>query len=107
MGQVPVAEVFEVTVVRSETVVDLAVSGEIDIETIGRFDRALTAAVLEATGDLNVDLSNVGFMGSVGINALIEHRRLAAQRGVRFRIVGASRRAEYVLELMGLAAYFQ
>lgn len=107
MGQVRVADVLEVTIVRSGTDVELTVSGEIDIATVERFDRALTAAVLEATGAVNVDLSDVGFMGSVGINALIEHRRLALQRGVRFRIVAASKRAEYVLDLMGLTAYFQ
>jgi len=62
---------------------------------------------LEAPDAVNLDLLGAGFVGSVGVNALIQVRRLAADEGVKFWIVKASRRVESVLDLMGLAEQFE
>jgi anti-anti-sigma factor len=107
MGELNMADALDVAVVRSKGSVDIAVSGEIDIATVGRFRLALTNSVLDSPGAVNVDLLGVTFIGSVGINALIHVRQLASTNGVTFRIVKASRRVESVLELMGLSDRFQ
>lgn len=50
--------------------------GEIDLSNIDAFDRALTAAAIEAAGGdrkLRVDLSAVEYLDSAAINALFNH----------------------------------
>lgn len=106
MGETNMTSGLDVTVVRSEGSIDVAVSGEIDIATVDRFREVLRGALLEAPASINLDLLSVGFMGSVGINTLIEVRMLAVSRGIGFRIVKASRRVESVLDLMGLSEHF-
>jgi stage II sporulation protein AA (anti-sigma F factor antagonist) len=97
---------LEVTVGKSNGGVEVAVGGEIDIATVDRFRRALRDAVFETEATVNVDLLEVRFIGSVGINALVGARQLALDEGVAFRIVKASRNVEHVLDLMGLTGYF-
>jgi anti-anti-sigma factor len=107
MGDLKVADGLDVSVDRSEGNVDLAVGGEIDIVNVDRFSHVLTDAVLETRGTVNVDLSDVSFVGSEAISTLIQVRKLSDSKGVRFRIVKASRRVESVLGLMGLDGYFE
>jgi anti-sigma B factor antagonist len=106
MGDLKVGDGVGVDVVRSEGTVELAVRGEIDIVSIEGFRQALRDAVLEGPRVVNLDLSDVRFVGSEGISTLIEVRKLADRNQVKFRIVKASKRVGSVLELLGLAGYF-
>jgi len=61
--------------------VTLAVSGEIDLATVGALRDALERA-LGLSNDVWVDLSDVEFMGSMGLTALVtSHHALNRRRG--------------------------
>ncbi|HEX6395738.1 MAG TPA: STAS domain-containing protein [Acidimicrobiales bacterium] len=101
---------LDINVAEIDGSVDLAVGGDIDLETSHRFNRALRDAVFEAVQAhkaVNLDLSQVTFMGSTGISSLVQTRQLALDEGVTLRIVEASKQVKRVLELMALNDYFR
>jgi anti-anti-sigma factor len=79
----------------------LAVSGSIDLTTREDFFNAGLRA-LDTEETLVLDLSEVEFMDSVGIGAIIELARVAASQGKGFVVSGRSRRVQRVLEATGL-----
>jgi anti-sigma B factor antagonist len=84
----------------------LSISGEIDATTRDDFARALRDAIFASQRVVGLDLSDVEFIGSDGINVLVRMSTLAAEEGISLRIVKASKRVERVLDLMGLENYF-
>jgi anti-anti-sigma factor len=81
----------------------LAVGGEVDLATVGRF----RAALLEAQGSprVLVDLSDVTFLDSSGVNALLAaYHRVPA--GGELRVVGLRPNVRKVFEITGLLALF-
>ena len=83
--------------------VRLAVSGEIDLTTVGDLRRTVDATIGE-TGVARVDLDLAGltFLDSRGTMALIETRRLARSCRVTFRIVNATGTVLRVLTALGV-----
>ncbi|MDI6100351.1 STAS domain-containing protein [Actinoplanes sp. NEAU-A12] len=88
---------------RSEKVVHVVVSGEIDMETVDAVRRAVTEA-LRTTGveDVLVDMAGVTFCDSSGIAVFDETYQTAAEQGVRFRLFGVRPGVRRVLEIVGL-----
>ena len=80
----------------------VAVSGEVDIETVGDLRTALAEAI--ATGDeaIDVDLTGVSFIDSTGLSALMEAKKTAAGRAT-VSLVAASHPVSRLLEITGLA----
>ncbi|RZU53664.1 anti-anti-sigma factor [Krasilnikovia cinnamomea] len=82
----------------------IVVRGDVDASV----DEAL-AAVIVATVEqcqvavLVIDLAQVSFLGAAGIRALLRGRDAAAERGYRYRVVGAHGIAQYVLRVSGVA----
>ena len=105
MGENQIVDDLEITVAESKGSVNLVVGGEIDVTTLDRFDRALRDAVYKAD-EVNLDLSEVTFIGSVGVNSLIRAHQLAVEENITLRILRASTKVERVLELMDLTEYF-
>lgn len=97
---------LEITIARSKDSVELAVGGDIDVKTFERFNRVLRDAVYEAHQTVNLDLSQVTFICSVGIGSLVSARHLAVEEGVTLRIVKASDKVDLVLDVMALGDYF-
>ena len=97
---------LEITIAKSKDSVELAVGGDIDLKTFERFNRVLRDAVYEAHQTVNLDLSQVTFICSVGIGSLVSARQLAVEEGVILRIVKASDKVELVLDVMALGDYF-
>ena len=55
----------------------ISVSGEIDLATVGALDAAVTRAISAGAADLWVDLTDVEFIDSTGLTALVRaHRAL-------------------------------
>jgi len=81
----------------------VAVAGEVDLASSPGVESAIGAAVdaAGATGVV-VDLSQVTFLDSSGINALLNGRRLAEGHGVGYVVVGAQGQVLTVLELTGV-----
>ena len=66
----------------------LAVAGEVDIATSARLDVAISESV--DAGDLTqvlVDLDQVTFLDSTGIQVLLDGRNRATERGLAFRVL--------------------
>jgi anti-sigma B factor antagonist len=81
----------------------IASEGEIDVSTVGAFRNALSEAARAGADRLVIDLSEVTFIDSSGLGALVEaHNRL--RRDHRQLVVVAPRgtSAAVLLELAGL-----
>jgi anti-sigma B factor antagonist len=80
------------------------VSGEIDLQYADR----LRDAGLEAAADsgLSMDLSNVSFIDSSGLAALIEINDTMARRDQVLTLVAPSRSVRRILEVTGLNSTF-
>lgn len=82
-----------------------AVSGDLDLASAESFIDSATASVGEGTA-LRLDLSEVTFMDSTGLGALITLRNLMADRGGSLVLVSASSAVSRVLELTGMSDVF-
>jgi anti-sigma B factor antagonist len=67
----------------------VAVAGELDLASVGRFRSSIEAAFTDAAELVVADLSEVTFMDSSGVHALVGARSRAAAHGVRFVVVPA------------------
>ena len=103
----PGPEVLDATLSRPypDTAV-LAVRGEIDTLTAASFTAA-TDELLSTSGDVLVmDLTEVRFLASSGLAALISAAHRVEDRGIRLRLVITSRAVRRPLEITGTAALF-
>lgn len=82
-------------------------SGEIDLASVPRLTelirQRLTAAVLQA---LVLDLSEVTFLGSCGMELLVHAQRRAEHRGIDMFVITGSRAVDRMLELTGMTDRF-
>ena len=81
--------------------VHLGVAGDIDLDTRDQFDLALSEAVAAAGDSVTVDLSEVAFMSSEGVNSLVRARRLAHRHAVDVTVVAPTSCVRLVLSVMG------
>ena len=82
--------------------VRIAVSGEIDLTTVGDLRRTVDATIGEAgVARLDLGVAGLTFLDSRGTTALIETRRLARSRRVGFRVVNATGTVLRVLTALG------
>jgi anti-anti-sigma factor len=79
----------------------LAVSGEIDLSSAGRFAQELTSVVGDG-GTAMVDLSAVTFIDSSGVRELLAANRLAAALGGQLVLADPSAACRRVLEISGV-----
>ena len=77
----------------------LALSGEIDIATVGKMREALARGAAAGVGEIWVDLTDVGFMDSTGLTALVHARRDGVPRLSLICPAGPVRR---VIEIAGI-----
>ena len=81
----------------------VAVAGEVDLSSAPGVESAIEEAVDAAgTTGVVVDLSQVTFLDSSGINALLHGRRRCDDHGVGYQVVGAQGQVLEVLELTGV-----
>jgi anti-anti-sigma factor len=99
----PAARSFQLLEIRSRRVGDwvvLAVRGEIDLATGPQLRATLTDTLRAEPAGLVVDLSDVAFLGSTGLSALIEVSD--ALGPTRLRIVASTSPTLRPIELTGL-----
>jgi anti-anti-sigma factor len=80
----------------------LALAGEIDLHFAPVLRALLEEKHEKAAEALVLDLSEVGFIDSTGIAAIIAHLRSAAQFGVKFVIGGMSQAVKEIFEVINL-----
>ena len=80
----------------------LALAGEIDLHFLPIFRALLREKRDEPPEALVLDLSEVAFIDSSGIAAIIEHLRTTTQAGSRFVIGGMSEAVKDIFEVINL-----
>lgn len=78
-----------VSVTRQGSVVVIAVSGELDLATTPELRRAMDDALADVPAAVVVDLSELLFIASVGIAALMWAQTQTAANGIWFAVVAA------------------
>ncbi|MEV5611160.1 STAS domain-containing protein [Streptomyces sp. NPDC052225] len=89
---------FTIHVIDTGDSVLLAACGELDVHTAPGLDRALTPL---HTRRCELDLFDVPFADSSGINLLIRHQRRAAAAGGSLHVIAVSRPVRRVLDISG------
>jgi anti-sigma B factor antagonist len=84
----------------AETVVRL--SGDIDMSNVDAAREQLALAVATARHGVIVDVSDVTYLDSTGIGALVQARSEAHRIGLSFELSGVSARIARVLQILGL-----
>ena len=79
------------------------VVGEVDLATSPQLRECLTGLV----GDVDVDLSEVAFLDSSGLNALIGSKKHLTATGGTLRLHGAQPQVRHVFDVMGMADWFE
>ncbi|MGB3440507.1 MAG: STAS domain-containing protein [Actinophytocola sp.] len=89
---------------RLDGAVVVEVAGEVDLDSASRLRETIAVALDEAEGDnCVVDLTDVTYLGSAGLTALLEASRDAEARQERLRIVvDGNRPVIRAIELTGL-----
>jgi anti-anti-sigma factor len=69
--------------------ITVSASGELDVDTQGRLRSELESALHSAGkgGLVVLDLTDLSFMGSVGLGVLVVIHRMATRSGTRFEII--------------------
>jgi anti-sigma B factor antagonist len=95
---------MRITTTTDEGVTFLAISGDIDLATSDEVREAGEKALSELCSTLRIDLSEVGFLDSTGLGALVSIRNAAGSRPVV--LDNATRPVLRVLEISGLDQVF-
>lgn len=89
--------------VRAEGALVLAVSGEVDLDTADKLREAVLGTFTEQPTSVRVDLTDVSFLNSSGLNALLAGLKRADEDGVSYAVVNAQPDVHKVIEMVGLA----
>lgn len=98
---------MEVNVETFKRVDLITVSGRIDSSSVSKLEETLNKLFEDGRRNLVIDLSDVHYMSSAGIRALVSAKRSAARGlGGGVRLVNPSERVGEVLDLAGLTSFF-
>jgi anti-sigma B factor antagonist len=86
------------------------ITGALDWEAstafVLRVARAVDSAVAQRADELAIDLSEVEYVDTAGLRALIEGKRHAGEAGLGFRLVRVPTRVLRVVEMAALSRFF-
>lgn len=82
--------------------ITVALSGEVDLATAGQFEAEVERLVTTGVRQLIVDLGEVTFCDSTGLNALVRARHLCETKGGTLRITRPRGEVAEVLSISGL-----
>ncbi|MEV4093939.1 STAS domain-containing protein [Streptosporangium saharense] len=89
-----------------EVILLVALAGELDYTNAERFRHDLHEAVGSEPRDLVIDLTELTFCDSTGIQVLLGVRRLVQARGRRIALANPHQRLKRLFHLTGLAEAF-
>jgi anti-sigma B factor antagonist len=84
----------------------LTVAGEVDVEHVERLVETALATIAGGSHTLLIDLSQVTFIDSIGLGALIRIRNAAGDAPDALTLANPSPRVIRLLELTGLSEIF-
>lgn len=82
--------------------VTVALHGEVDVATVDQVRAALTDAITARPRTIEVNLSDLSFIDSTGLGALIFGFQRCRDAGIGFRLVRPSRGVRQILVLSGI-----
>jgi stage II sporulation protein AA (anti-sigma F factor antagonist) len=83
-------------------VILIEVEGEIDAHTARKLDKTLNDLLAEGHSRLLLDASQMGFISSAGLRAIVFAQREASQRGGQVRVCGLNPQTRRIFEMAGL-----
>jgi anti-anti-sigma factor len=86
-------------------VVVVRMTGEIDGSTGDLVGEPLFSCLDTASNPVVVDLTNVEFIGSTGLNILVRARETALRRAIALRVVASTHPVLRAMEISGLDTY--
>ena len=89
---------------RSEVV--LSLSGELDLQSTGEFERELEAIRSDRPDRMLLDLSQLEFMDSTGLALIIRAEQAAAEDGISLRLRAGGPQVQRLFELTGVLDRF-
>ncbi len=84
----------------------ITVSGRVDSNTAQEMEDALEDRIAEGRHNLVLDLSDVSYLSSAGLRALVTALRNCKRKGGDVRIAAPSERVSEVMSLAGLDSLF-
>jgi anti-anti-sigma factor len=90
-----------------EGVYRIALRGELDVSTVPRFNSALSDARVRSCHKLVVDLSELTFMDSTGLSAVLVAEMHARTRGQGFAVVRGPRHVQELFRLTGVDHFLE
>jgi anti-sigma B factor antagonist len=87
---------------RTADTVTVALHGEVDVATVDQVRVALADAIAAGPRAIEVDLSDLSFIDSTGLGALIFGFQRSRDANIAFRLARASRGIRQILVLSGL-----
>jgi anti-sigma B factor antagonist len=87
---------------RDADMVTVALHGEVDVATVDQVRVALTDAIAAKPRNIVVDLSDLSFIDSTGLGALVFGFQRSRDAGIAFRLARPSRGVRQILVLSGL-----
>ena len=100
------AAVFEIFQADVGTAPGLAVRGEVDVAGVPPLEQALEAAIKTTVGAFVIDLSDVEFLDSSGLLAVLHARGLLARDQRVLAVVCPAGPVRQLFELAGVAGQF-
>ncbi|MGI8760226.1 MAG: STAS domain-containing protein [Jatrophihabitantaceae bacterium] len=97
---------FSVSTRTEDDTTIVAVTGDIDLYTSPRLQEQLAALIDSGASELVVDLSNVPFLDSTALGALVGARKDAMERGGSITLAGAQNNVVKVLRVTKLTEVF-
>ncbi len=82
------------------------VSGEVDVHSAPRLRDGVAVELETAPSKVVIDLTNVGFLDSTGLGALVAARTTASERGIALPVVCTSERILKLFTITGLDGVF-
>jgi anti-sigma B factor antagonist len=95
--------VFEVEAASFSGAPGMIVRGEVDIGTVAQLTEALEAAIRGSVGAFVVDLSDVKFLDSSGVNVLVRARAVLGREERALAVVCPPGPARRIFEVAGIA----
>lgn len=103
----PTSTSLGVSIATDDEVVVLDVEGEIDLFSLSILEQCLDAAIEQGTGDIVVDLANVSFLDSSGLNLLLQGLRRLREGGRTLAVRNPVSGVEKVFTITGTLELLQ
>ena len=102
----PAEEAIAIAIAYQNGIAVLKVEGDIDLATVPALDAAISEALIPRPTGLVIDLTDVGFLASAGLQALVATHNTVSETA-HFAVVANSAATSRPIQLTGLDQIFE